>query len=227
MLTLGAASPILFSCCWIKEKVTSPAKASFVGKILGRGRPMGPLGAVVFFFLAVFAPNLIAHGLRALSVHNMALDFLESEFQQLLVLPLAVAFFPQVFQRRFWHFPRKTWNWMVGIAVIYAIGAIIGHPGTPVSARLTLWVVLAGPVLEEIARAVLVVPFLNRFGGFWAILVGTALTMLMHNDPLGVFVPMLLLTMMFVSTNCSITATAFGHAFINLIVAVAARINSH
>ena len=51
--------------------------------------------------------------------------------------------------------------------------------------------------------------------------------LLMCPDPAGVFVPMLLLTLMFVSVECSVLSTALGHVFINVIVEMAARMGQH
>lgn len=186
-----------------------------------------PLRGVAAFVLAVFSPRVGAAALGGLPALAPAARFFDSPYSQILTLAIAFLLCPQVFQARFWHLHRKTLEWCLAIAVIYGVGFIIGHPGSRLPWQQALWIVTAGPLLEEIERAVLVAPLLRNWGRGWAICIGTAATMLLHPDPAGVFVPMLLLTLMFVSVECSVLSTALGHVFINVIVEMAARIGQH
>lgn len=186
-----------------------------------------PLRGVAAFVLAVFLPRLGAAALGRSPALGIVARFFDSPYSRILALPIAFLLCPQVFQARFWRLHRKTLEWFLAIAVIYGVGFIIGHPGAPLPWQQALWIVSAGPLLEEIERAVLVAPLLRNWGRGWAICIGTATTMLLHPDPAGVFVPMLLLTTMFVSVECSVLSTALGHVFINAIVETAARIGQH
>ena len=186
-------------------------------------RKLGPFGAIVFFVLVV----LLTRGMAAL-VHALGLEKLsimtEPGFAQLPIVPLAYAFYPQAFSKRFWHLPRNTWDWLFGLAVLETIGLLIGYSAASVSRRVAFGTVLLGPLLEEIARAVLLSPILERWGRLWAIVITSVLTALAHPDPVHVALLVTLLTIMFVSTDRSIPATTLGHVLMNAFVVFAGGI---
>jgi membrane protease YdiL (CAAX protease family) len=189
--------------------------------------PLGPIGALVFFALAFGSTYLVAWLAQQGDLGEVGRIVARTPvYTAFLVLPLAYAFYPHVFTKRFWHFPRNTWKWLFGITALEAVGLLLGGPQAPVPKAVAVGVILISPPIEEIARAVLISPLLDRWGRFWAILITTGLTMLAHPDPLRVVVPMFVLTAMLVYTDRSIPATALGHALMNAIVVAAAEIGS-
>jgi hypothetical protein len=184
----------------------------------------GPVGAVVFFALAVVSARAIGPFLSVLGFSRLS-AFVTGipGCAQLVILPLAYLFYPQVYSKRFWRIPGNTWDWLFGIAVLEAVAWLLGNPLAPVSRRFALGIVLIGPLPEEIARAVLISPFL-RWGKGWAIVIASFANIIVHPDPLGVVIPVVVQTVMFVSTDRSIPGTALGHAFMNACVVAAAGI---
>src|SRR5262245_4591633 len=121
-------------------------------------RKLGPLDAVTFFIVAVFLSNEMGPLFRAAGLARLAPIMSEPGYAQVVVLPLAYAFYPRVFTQRFWHLPRATWKWLIWLAAFEAVGLALGYRGAPMSGRVTIGMVLLGPFLEEIARAVLISP---------------------------------------------------------------------
>jgi len=143
---------------------------------------------------------------------------------ELVILPLAYLFNPHIFSREFWHLGRNTWNWLLGLALLIAIGLIFRRSHTPWPIQDAVGAVFLGSPLEEIVRAILILPVLRSWGKPWAIIIAVLATSIVHPDPLAAFIPQLFLTLMFVNTGNSILSSSIGHALLNVAVVLSAGI---
>lgn len=208
------------------EAAAKDSVASARGAETSRQRSLGPLGALVFFALVVGSSHLVAWLLLTVGHLGGLSEIIAGTICTAFpILTLAYAFYPQVFTKRFWRIPRNAWTWLVGLAALEAVGFMFGRPYyAPFPKLVALTVIFVSPPLEEIVRAVLLSPLLERWGKTWAIAITTVLTAVVHPEPLRMVVPMFLQTMMFVSTNRSIAATTLGHSLMNAFVVLAARV---
>jgi membrane protease YdiL (CAAX protease family) len=135
------------------------------------------------------------------------------------VLPLAYAFSPVTFTRRFWHLTRGTWIWVIALAGLQSLGFWLGRPVPAVSKAFAFGAIVIVPPVEETVRAVMIRALVRRWGPGWGVGATVALLALVHPDPLGVVVLQLALSIMFLSTE-SIPSTAIAHAAMNAVSAI-------
>lgn len=183
---------------------------------------LSPWGAIVFFAVAAEVPRL-----AELLLNNSRWEYLTpmvvgSGFATcLLVIPLAYTYYPQVFTKRFWHFPGNSAKWILSLAVLHFLLLPLGGPPPgPIPKWYALGSIVLAPLVEEVVRAVLISPLIERWGTFWGVAITGTLTSLVHPVPLLVVIPVFAQTIMFVATDRSIPATALAHSVMNGIVVV-------
>src|SRR5258708_6065902 len=97
------------------------------GKRNQRNRPLTPTGALFFFVLAVVSLRLVEPLLEALGLERLEPAVGTAIYAPFVILPLAYAFCPLVFTKRFWHFPRSSWKWICALAVLNALLLVLNR----------------------------------------------------------------------------------------------------
>ena len=84
-----------------------------------------------------------------------------------------------------------------------------------------LHAIVISPPVEETVRAVVMRPLVARWGAFWGIVITSVLTALVHGSPTLVILQTFAQSIMLFYTEYSIASTAFAHALMNAVVALA------
>ncbi len=138
----------------------------------------------------------------------------------IIVFGLSVLFSPEVFSQEYWHFPQKAWKWVGGIVALQSAFLLVTQePQEPVL-RAVITVGLS-PVLEEVVRAVIVVPLAQRWGVVLAVTLTGVVLGSLHSSPYSSTIVEAALSAMFIYTDRSIPATSFAHLLINAIALAA------
>jgi membrane protease YdiL (CAAX protease family) len=176
---------------------------------------------LAFFGLSVLLAHFVPRLFQVLKLERVEPIVLETLiYSAFIVLPLAYAFSPQIFTRRYWHFPRNSWKWIAAFAVVRVFGVAFGSHRPSVPATVAFGVVFISPIIEEIVRAVVMCPLMDRWGTLLGMAVTSVLTALVHPQPWRVLIPTVALSIMFIATRRSIAATALAHSILNTIVVV-------
>jgi hypothetical protein len=185
-------------------------------------RTLGPLGGLVFFGLVIVSMRLIEPPLETVTWGRWEPIVLQARAYAIFIfLPLAYAFYPQVFTKRHWRMPRNSWKW---IGAVFLLNVLLLPLGGLQPSRISLPVAFGAifvvPPLEEIVRAVMICSLIKRWGIFWGVVVTAVLTTLVHPAPMLVAPGMFALTIMFVATDKSIAATTLAHSMANATLVV-------
>jgi hypothetical protein len=155
-----------------------------------RYRVPTPAGALAFFGLTVLLAHLVPRVFQVLKLEHAEPIMLGTLiYSAFIVLPLAYAFYPQIFTRRYWHFPGSAWKWIAAFAVVRVFGVAFGSHRPSIPATVAFGVVFISPIIEEIVRAVMMCPLMDRWGTFLGMAVTSALTALVHPQPLRALIP--------------------------------------
>jgi hypothetical protein len=185
-------------------------------------REVGPVGGLVFFGFVVVSMRLIEPVLETLNWGRWADVVLQAHGYAIFIyLPLAYAFSPQVFTQRYWRIPRNSWKWIGAVVLLNLFLFTLGgpHPAR-IPIPVALGMIFVAPPLEEIIKAVMICPLIDRWGVFWGVVVTGILTTIVHPAPLLVVAEVFALTIMFVATGRSILATTVAHAMANAALVV-------
>jgi membrane protease YdiL (CAAX protease family) len=131
---------------------------------------------------------------------------------------LSYLFSPQVFTRSYWRFPSSAWKWVGALVALQAL-TIALPPGKepPIYKWEAVIDIVFSPPLEEVMRAVMVPPLIERWGLFLAIASTSIVTGILHSAPISSIVAEAALSIVFVRTNRSIPANVLAHVLINVL----------
>jgi hypothetical protein len=133
------------------------------------------------------------------------------------LLALIYFFAPWIFAREYWRFPANAWKGISALAILEIVIRFALHPA-PVSNRYIVFSALAfAPVIEELARAVMIVPLIDKMGVEWACLVTSILWALFHQYFWVSLVQQLVLCTIFVCSQRSLPANITAHLILNII----------
>ena len=191
-----------------------------------RRYPLAPIGAIVFYLVAVYGVSGLAF---LLEKFDRTKGLLENRWWshaaiELLVLPLAYLFYPNIFSKRFWRFPPKAGAWLIGLTALKLLIFLVPSPYPPAPKAVVFAMVFIGPPIEEIMRTILITPFLERWGSITAIVIGSLVVIATHPNPGWVIGTTILLTVMLVKTDRSVLATAITHSIMNACVVIHAGV---
>ena len=205
----------------IRDSAETAEVSTLRGADTARQQALSPLAVIVFFALAVGSGYLSVYLLKISGLSRfLPLVTQVGLYKVVFVLPLSYAFSRRVFTKSYWHLPRNTWKWTCALVAVRAI-LIFAFPEPVMTKLLAFQAIMIAPPIEEIVRAVMIFPLIDRWGPFWGIVVTTVLTSLAHPSPSRVLVVTFALSLMLVYTNKSIAATALAHFLMNVMTVLA------
>jgi hypothetical protein len=178
-------------------------------------RPLSPLQVGCFLCLVVGAT--IGSGLASRQLTRffpLPILFVAS-FYSALVLALAYLFSPQVFTGSYWRFPSKSLKWVGLVVGVQAVVIRTIHYPWPVTLSHAAGDIVVAPLVEEVVRAVIVPPLVEKWGTSIGIAATTVGFALLHRDPLRAVAVQLALSLLFLYSNRSIPACATAHSLAN------------
>jgi membrane protease YdiL (CAAX protease family) len=131
---------------------------------------------------------------------------------------LICAFDRSVFSPAYWHvrFRHTEWAWVVLLAVFQLI--VMATSSTP---QPTLYYAISAlalaPVVEELARAVMIVPLTERLGPLWGTVITSLLWALAHDLFWLALAQQIILCLIFLRTRRSLPVAILAHFLMNLI----------
>lgn len=181
-------------------------------------RSLSPLQVGLFFTLVI----ALAIGTGMLFRDHPALKFLrpillEASVYSILALPLAYLFSPRTFTMRHWHLPIGSLKWIVLIAALQLATVYMQPYPIPVNPYMAFGALITAPLVEEVVRAVMICPLVERWGPLWAVATTTILFTLIHPDPIRIFAGQVALAVLFLYSDCSILVCAIAHSLMNAV----------
>ena len=189
------------------------------GRDMEGAQPLTTPAVSLFFVLAVWQTWLALIVLELFGLQSWELFIIETGFLQTVTIPFLVYMFsPEVFTRRYWRLPRTAWK---SVAVAFALQVanvcIPPHGGPCPKYRIVAVLVLA-PVGEEIMRAVMLPPLVARWGTVLGVGLVSAVTAGVHDYSfIRAVGPQVVLSIIFIKNDRSITTSAISHFVMNLI----------
>jgi Type II CAAX prenyl endopeptidase Rce1-like len=186
---------------------------------------LSPLMVFIFFLFAVSSSYILEFLLKPLAANRfVSLVVKAGLYRPPVLLVISYVFSPQVFTKCYWQLPRTSWKWICGVGAAYGISLLIPPPVHQIPMPLAFLAIVIAPVVEEVARAVMICPLVERWGLFWGVVVTTVATSLVHASPHLVVLPELALSITLLATRRSIPAAALAHCIGNIIVVVVSGI---
>jgi len=141
-------------------------------------------------------------------------------YAPLLYLPLSYLFLPGVFNREYFRVAPGFWKWIIAGSALTAIELVLTQDAAPMANAIEG--LLFAPILEEIMRAVIMIPVIDAWGNTLSIVFATALMAALHPFPMYAILGQLLLSITFIYSRKSIATASLTHLAINTTVAGAA-----
>jgi membrane protease YdiL (CAAX protease family) len=183
------------------------------------------LGQVlVFYLICIFLGPILWQMMGWVGLDRFRPAVVDGGLYGILLIPLAYAFDRKIFSREYWHFPASGWIGVIILAVLQIM--MMSGRDSEVEYYRAIGAVLVAPIVEELARAVMVSPLTIRLGSFWAIAITSALWAAAHNLFWIALVQQTVLTSIFVLTRKSLPSSITAHLVMNLIAVAYPRMHA-
>jgi membrane protease YdiL (CAAX protease family) len=177
------------------------------------------LRQVFFFYLFVLFLILpISLLLRQAGWSALESRIVDSGLYGLLLIPVAYKLDSRIFSRPYWRYPSRAW---VGVGIIILVQLVIDtvHPVAPIGVYRRFSALLAAPIAEESARAVVIRPLTERLGATVGLIITALMWAVMHQYFWVAVCQQLILSLIFVYTRRSLSSCIVAHTAMNIIAA--------
>jgi membrane protease YdiL (CAAX protease family) len=187
------------------------------GSIANRGEAALTVGQVLAFYcICVFSIAALWKILGAIGLSQLT-----GLFSAPLITSFVYFFDPRIFSRTYWHFqfPASEWIGVVTLALFQVLAMTLSDLPLPPKYP-ALFAIFLAPVVEELARAVMISPLASRLGVFWSVTITSILWAVAHDLFWLALVQQLALSIIFVRTRKSLPAAITAHFVMNVIAVV-------
>jgi CAAX prenyl protease-like protein len=178
-------------------------------------RPLWQIG--LLFLLLYYLGGTISLGLGALKSDHLQGPVVDSGLYLLFFLPIIYWMDVTLFRAVCWAFPRTTW---LGIAAMVLLQCIIeytlGSEDFSISSFRFYQALIFSPLIEELLRAAMIHPLIQRGYLYSAIFATSLLFALAHAHFWIAFMQCIALALILIKTDYSILAAIAAHFSMNL-----------
>jgi membrane protease YdiL (CAAX protease family) len=181
-------------------------------------RPLTFAHVLAFYLVFVFSGWLVTLALRLIGLSALSDPTLETGLYALPLIPVAYKFDPRIFSKAYWKFPSRAW---AGIGVIGLMQFIFesGKPLPPLDHYIVFGALFVAPCVEELARAVMITPLMERLGGPAGLVITALLWAWLHDFFWVALAQQVILSLIFVYTRRSLPSAIAAHTVMNVIAA--------
>lgn len=174
----------------------------------------------VFFAVTVWLGHFVAFVLQTCGAIKWQSVIVEAGvYSVFLIWPVTFYFCPQVFSGEHWRIPANGWKWIGALAGLQLLFVYV-QPGVgPVSPYRAISALLFAPLVEEVARAAMIIFLLGRgWPELPSLLLVAFLMAAAHQRLVVSLVMQSALSFLFVYSRKSVLAAVLAHMGMNIVV---------